>query len=393
MAQTPKASGRRSSTYLRTPRRLGSPDITAQTPYSVKAKERQTPRRASRRVQRADPLDIIRQLSRALVREKALKKAKELDEGVNGENVGPTGAWKDSGEHEMEKGQAEEANELSANSPDRLSLYHSHHSESPLGQPIGYEGYDDGGFNSDDGYDNGDNGYDDRNDEFNDADKIELDEVDEPGVSLHVDPEQTRFIHSRKSLLTPRSEAFDFEDTIISEGRRDTFGIDKMRESFRIDFNKELSPDDSPLAAQNHTMNLNDLNLEDITLPIQVPALRKDSTNLRPSTAVPTRVIRDALKTFSSSKVPPDALDAIVSVSNRYFEQIANDLNAYADHAGRSKADSADVLHLMKRQRLVGPNQTAFALAHQYLPVELLDEIKFTSKAKGKGKDKRVDND
>lgn len=367
---------------------MGSPDITVQTPYSVKARERQTPRRASRRVQRADPLDIIRQLSRALVREKTLKKARELDERANGESVGHTDTQKDSREHEMENGQAEGANELNAKSPNRAPQHHSHHSESPLGQPIGYEGFDDDGFNSDDGYDNGYDG-------FNDADNMDDDKVDEPGLSLHVDPEQTRFIHSRKSLLTPRSEAFDFEDTIISEGRRDTFGIDKMRESFRIDFNKELSPDNSPLAAQNQTMDLDDMNLEDITLPMRVPALRKDSTNLRPSTAVPTRVIRDALKTFSSSNVPPDALDAIVSVSNQYFEQIANDLNAYADHAGRSKGDTADVLHLMKRHRLIGPNQTAFALAHQYLPVELLDEIEFTSKSKGKGKGKQEhpDND
>lgn len=44
-----------------------------------------------------------------------------------------------------------------------------------------------------------------------------------------------------------------------------------------------------------------------------------------------------------------EVLEALMEASDRFFEQVGNDLRAYANHANRKKIDDSDVTTIMKR--------------------------------------------
>jgi histone H3/H4 len=48
-------------------------------------------------------------------------------------------------------------------------------------------------------------------------------------------------------------------------------------------------------------------------------------------------------------KLNKDTLEAIMQASDWFFEQVGDDLGAYAQHAGRKTIDENDVVTLMKR--------------------------------------------
>lgn len=110
--------------------------------------------------------------------------------------------------------------------------------------------------------------------------------------------------------------------------------------------------------------------------------------------SLPTNLVKALAQSFTrqysgSSKLPKDAVLAIQQASDWFFEQAAEDLAAYAEHAGRKTIDEADAVALMKRQRVLGGNgnQTLFSLAQKFLPRELLQEVKMKpveKKAKGR---------
>ncbi|KZF20506.1 hypothetical protein L228DRAFT_270573 [Xylona heveae TC161] len=70
---------------------------------------------------------------------------------------------------------------------------------------------------------------------------------------------------------------------------------------------------------------------------------------------LPPTLVRKLASTFSrvngSSRVGIDkkTLDAVVRASDWFFEQISDDLGAYANHAGRKTIDDTDMVTLMKR--------------------------------------------
>ncbi|KAI0475814.1 hypothetical protein GGR56DRAFT_674338 [Xylariaceae sp. FL0804] len=78
----------------------------------------------------------------------------------------------------------------------------------------------------------------------------------------------------------------------------------------------------------------------------------------------------------AGAKIAPDTLDAVMQATDWFFEQLGDDLGAYARHAGRKTIDESDVVTLMRRQRQTGASTTPFALAQRYLPRELLQEIR-----------------
>lgn len=70
--------------------------------------------------------------------------------------------------------------------------------------------------------------------------------------------------------------------------------------------------------------------------------------------SLPPTVIKRLASTFSRSyggtgKLNKDTLTAISQTSDWFFEQISEDLSAYADHAGRKTIEESDVITLMKR--------------------------------------------
>ncbi|KAK3310756.1 centromere kinetochore component CENP-T-domain-containing protein [Chaetomium strumarium] len=117
--------------------------------------------------------------------------------------------------------------------------------------------------------------------------------------------------------------------------------------------------------------------------------------------SLPPAVVKRLAQNFARAngakgKITPDAMKAIMQASDWFFEQLGEDLQAYAKHAGRKTIDESDVLTLMKRQvtiyqwvsrycytwltlsrqRQINPNTTPFALAQRHLPRELLQELR-----------------
>ncbi|KAL1875140.1 hypothetical protein VTK73DRAFT_10277 [Phialemonium thermophilum] len=115
---------------------------------------------------------------------------------------------------------------------------------------------------------------------------------------------------------------------------------------------------------------------------------------------LPPSVVKRLAQTFAQtsgvkSKISSDTLAAIMQASDWFFEQLGDDLQAYAKHAGRKTIDESDVLTLMRRQRQINSSTTVFSLAQRYLPRELLQELRMPPpippKIRRKGKSREED--
>ncbi|KAI3537161.1 hypothetical protein CABS03_08822 [Colletotrichum abscissum] len=100
--------------------------------------------------------------------------------------------------------------------------------------------------------------------------------------------------------------------------------------------------------------------------------------------SLPPAVVKRLANTFAKSsgigktKISPDTLAEIQRASDWFFEQLGDDLSAYAKHAKRKTIDESDMLTLMRRyvQRQTSSTTTPFSLAHRHLPRELLQELR-----------------
>ncbi|TVY28845.1 Inner kinetochore subunit [Lachnellula hyalina] len=95
----------------------------------------------------------------------------------------------------------------------------------------------------------------------------------------------------------------------------------------------------------------------------------------------------------SRTKLSKDTLDAIMQASDWFFEQVSDDLGAYAKHAGRKTIDESDIVTLMarlfwhglifeNRQRQTNATTTPFSLAQRHLPRELLQDLRMVPPSK-----------
>ncbi|KAK2058497.1 hypothetical protein LY76DRAFT_55642 [Colletotrichum caudatum] len=115
---------------------------------------------------------------------------------------------------------------------------------------------------------------------------------------------------------------------------------------------------------------------------------RKTKTGVRLSKynveypSLPPAVVKRLANTFarssgvSKTKIGPEALAEIQRASDWFFEQLGDDLSAYARHAKRKTIDESDMLTLMRRQRQTSQTATPFSLAQRHLPRELLQELR-----------------
>jgi histone H3/H4 len=115
---------------------------------------------------------------------------------------------------------------------------------------------------------------------------------------------------------------------------------------------------------------------------------------------LPQAVIKKLASTYSRSfggngKISKDTVQALSLASDWFLEQVSDDLATYASHAKRTTIEEADVITLMKRQRLLTDHKTLFSIAQRCLPRELLQEVRMgnkpakATKAQYKGKRKR----
>ncbi|XP_009898348.2 centromere protein T [Dryobates pubescens] len=68
--------------------------------------------------------------------------------------------------------------------------------------------------------------------------------------------------------------------------------------------------------------------------------------------------------------VTREAFRIVEKCSKRYFKQLSNDLEAYANHAGRRTVEMADLEVLMRRQGLVTDRVPMQVLIEHHLPLE-----------------------
>ncbi|KAH6648706.1 centromere kinetochore component CENP-T-domain-containing protein [Truncatella angustata] len=98
--------------------------------------------------------------------------------------------------------------------------------------------------------------------------------------------------------------------------------------------------------------------------------------------SLPQGVVKRLATTFAKTsgigkaKISADTMNAITQATDWFFEQLGDDLSAYAKHAGRKTIDESDMITLMRRQRQIGASVTPFSLAQRYLPRELLQELR-----------------
>ena len=71
--------------------------------------------------------------------------------------------------------------------------------------------------------------------------------------------------------------------------------------------------------------------------------------------SLPAGVVKKLATTYartggnSKAKISKDTLDAVMQASDWFFEQVSDDLGAYAKHAGRKTIEESDIITLMKR--------------------------------------------
>ncbi|KAL7938330.1 centromere kinetochore component CENP-T domain-containing protein [Trichoderma chlorosporum] len=78
-----------------------------------------------------------------------------------------------------------------------------------------------------------------------------------------------------------------------------------------------------------------------------------------------------------NQRITADTLGALTQASDWYFQQLGDDLGAYANHAGRRTIEERDVITLMNRQRILNPELSLFNLANRHLPRELQQMLRY----------------
>ena len=74
-----------------------------------------------------------------------------------------------------------------------------------------------------------------------------------------------------------------------------------------------------------------------------------------PCPSLPAVVVKKLATTFartsgnSKAKISKETLEDIMQASDWFFEQVSDDLGAYAAHAGRKTIDESDIVTLMAR--------------------------------------------
>ncbi|TVY48115.1 Inner kinetochore subunit [Lachnellula occidentalis] len=154
----------------------------------------------------------------------------------------------------------------------------------------------------------------------------------------------------------------------------------------------DIGNEDHDLASSPPPADM-DISLQDTTLregdlasAIKVKAARKKRMKISKHgiqyPSLPVGVVKKLATSYarmggnSRTKLSKDTLDAIMQASDWFFEQVSDDLGAYAKHAGRKTIDESDIVTLMARQRQTNATTTPFSLAEKHLPRELLQDLR-----------------
>ncbi|RCI09571.1 hypothetical protein L249_3902 [Ophiocordyceps polyrhachis-furcata BCC 54312] len=171
--------------------------------------------------------------------------------------------------------------------------------------------------------------------------------------------------------LTQRDEAMDF-----TQGDDGVGGFTQGDDG--VDFTQGADGD----------FDLTDMNPDQPPRPARVASGRGRQKRLSKHGAeyppLPPSMVKKVAQKFlhssglSNPRISADTLAALTQASDWFFEQLGDDLGAYAKHAKRKTVEESDVVTLMRRQRQIGPDMSLFSLAQKHLPRELLQDLRMS---------------
>ncbi|KAG4305988.1 hypothetical protein PORY_000898 [Pneumocystis oryctolagi] len=256
--------------------------------------------------------------------------------------------------------------------------------------------------------------------------EISSDDISPPHLSIPLDQEytvqsiemgrraETRGLNDRLSLERDNDHISIYNEQEMNNTSFDGFSFQNdeileqenfFKDNINIEFNKNEMIESDPILKID-LMNEKSITItetmpfKDSHLDFSLPELEKSSTksSSKPSTrsnkpkmqklsqygiplpSLSTVFIKQLVANFTTLKISKDALKEIILASDQFFEQISEDLKAFAAHAGRKTIEDSDVIQLMKRQRQINSKTTLYSLFQKYIPRELESEMPPPSK-------------
>ncbi|XP_030620995.1 centromere protein T [Chanos chanos] len=99
-------------------------------------------------------------------------------------------------------------------------------------------------------------------------------------------------------------------------------------------------------------------------------AKRKNAASAPRGASLSRSYIMNTFKHFAKTKVARDVYPVIMDIVQKYFDRLADDLEAYAAHAKRNTIEIEDVELLMRRQGFVNDATPVNVLIEKFLPLE-----------------------
>ncbi|KAI9655841.1 MAG: hypothetical protein M1821_005276 [Bathelium mastoideum] len=238
-----------------------------------------------------------------------------------------------------------------------------------------------------------------RQSRFGDAGPVHID--DEPDPTFHFALPEVQD-EQRVMQDSPVATGDDGSHVTINDDESHAAADDDDNESIAVPNDEveedhepqDYSDEEAPAAPSDSPANGNVLAAVSATHHTAKPARKprqreiKVSRNGMEYPSLPSGVIKRIASTFirsnrsGSPSISRETVTALSQATDWFFEQVSEDLASYSEHAGRKMIDEADVITLMRRQRLLNANTTPFSLAQKYLPRELLQSVRFGAPAK-----------
>lgn len=195
--------------------------------------------------------------------------------------------------------------------------------------------------------------------------EVNFDEADQSTVMLQPQVESSP---RRESFSSPRNEAFGMDDgpppeeMEVDDNGNQSLGLRGDGEAEAegdsdADFGG-LASDAAIAEVVGHTTK------PSISKRLKKPGKKISRHGIEYPSLPPGVVKRVAQRFAGKSKISPDTLAALVQASDWFFEQLGDDLSAYAKHAGRKTIEESDMLTLMRRY--VASFSTCFAAAYRH---------------------------
>lgn len=177
--------------------------------------------------------------------------------------------------------------------------------------------------------------------------------MEDPLFDAVEDPPKPAANNDEQDALSDVEEDEQAEEEIEAEKDLD---LEELEEELDAEVEDRTQNANDTLMTEDHDETAGD---PDTLLAIQKKNPKKKKINVSkygiPVPSLPAGVVKKLATNFartsgnSKAKLNKEALAAIMQASDWFFEQVAGDLAAYAEHAGRKGIDESDVITLMKR--------------------------------------------